>query len=845
MKLQNKLLIPLAVLTIIPLMLLGGLAALYVLNNTQKQAIDELSSLSAAVSTVIRTRFENAQSNLQLLSNSRFLRNYLLSGEERYSLQQPTLIRQFKEYQQAYPEYYEISVILKDGFEDTRVVNRNISNTDMDESESPFFKALTKHSNDSVLTRLLPHADTDELTAYIGKPLRYYDPLLPYAHSSASLKAYLIMAFDISFLEDLVETILIRKNGFILITNKNGEVLFKPKRVQSAFSLGGFLTNDRQGASQLLGKFKNTDTGQTTTVKHLAKRSSVNDKLDIFAIISENELNEVLWEILAIVSLVITGVVFVILLLTYRHVRKLLLNPIYKLRDIVTKIGEGNLNEIIPEKETDDEFGELYDSIQKMKVNLNSSQQKVKQLAYFDELTGLPNRITLRHELDAMINSCQRSGEHFAVIFIDLDNFKDINDTLGHDMGDVLLKEVSRRILDNIRTDDYVVRQQNPNKKPQHQEVNDTVVARLGGDEFTLLLGGIDNISLISRIVKRLLESFSQPLKLGKHEAFVGASMGIAIYPQDGDHADIILKNADLAMYEAKKMGKNNFEFFSKEMNAIALQRLALESNLRRALERNEFVLFYQPRISTHDTSIDGFEALIRWDCQELGMVSPAQFIPFAEESSLICDIGQWVLDTACKQIRQWVDAGYSDICVSVNLSPRQIYQGDTLHVIEQAMKTHGVNARNIEIEITESGLLQDEEIAIRFLESIRALGVRLALDDFGTGYSSLSYLRKLPISILKIDRSFVSDVVGDVDTTSILETIIDLANKLSLNTVAEGVETPEQLKILTNLGCHYIQGYYFSRPLPVYEASQFLDSFKNKLSDEKTNISEQRSTTI
>jgi len=827
MKLQHKLLAPLSLLTIIPLVLLGVLIAFYAMNNAREQAIVEMEGMSKTVSTLIDGRFNNAKSNLQLFANSRFLQRYLISGDERYSLQQPALIRQFKEYQQAYPEYYEISVLLSDGFEDTRVVNRKIPNADMDESGTPLFNALSQHPDNSILTQLLPHADTQKLTAYLAKPLIFQHPLLPFDENNITLNGYLVIAFDTQFLNNLAETVTIGKNGFILITNKQDEILFKPEKVRTLFTLSGFHPSHKQNyLGQLSGISTDPETDKKVAIEYLAKKVHINDKLSLVTLIPENDLDAVLWEILSVVSLVIVLVVLIILLLIYRHIHKLFLNPIYKLRDIVTSIGEGNLNTIMPVEDTHDEFGDLYDSIQKMRSNLNTSQQQVNQLAYYDELTGLPNRITLRHELDAMINKCQRNDGHFAVVFIDLDNFKDINDTLGHDMGDILLKEVSRIIVENIRTDDYVVRQRE-SLEPDREESKETVVARLGGDEFTLLLGELENITLISGIVKRLLDSFSKPLKLGEHETFVGASIGIAIYPQDGANADELLKNADLAMYKAKKSGKNNFEFFSKEMNAIALQRLALESNLRRALERNEFVLFYQPRVYAHNGDIDGFEALIRWDSQELGMVSPAQFIPFAEESLLICDIGQWVLETVCKQIRQWCDAGYTDICVSVNLSPRQIYQGDTLHVIKNAMKNHGVNARNLEIEITETGLLEDEQFAILFLEQIQALGIRLALDDFGTGYSSLSYLRKLPINILKIDRSFVIDVVGDKDTTSVLETIISLAEKLSLETVAEGVETTEQLEILTSLGCHYIQGYYFSKPLPLDMANEYLRKFE------------------
>ncbi len=833
MRLQNKLLIPLSLLTIIPLMLLGVFAAYYASNSLQKRVAGEMNSISETMSALVLSRLGNARSNLELFASNRLLKKYLLSGDERYSLQQPSLMRQLSAYQNAFPEYFEISVILNDGFEDTRVTNRKMPNATMDESDSAIIRALQKQPDDSVVQLLAYHSDADELAISMGKVLRYRDPLVPYKAEGVVVRGYLTMMMDISFIQTLITRVKVGKSGFLMVADSQGEIIFKPSNVTGEFealNLQAIHTHYHQSPFSIVAHSAQS----TKKREYMALVQKINDDFTLVAAIPQSEINQVLWQIAMIVFAVILSVILIILMLAYRHVSKLLLDPIYRLKDMVTSIGEGNVRVPIPADIKSDEFGELYDSIQKMRLNLNKSQEQVKQLAYYDDLTGLPNRITLRQELDAMINNSQRSELHFAVVFVDLDNFKDINDTLGHDMGDILLKEVSSRILKNIRNDDYVVRQRDHDiaKDCATVEPREHVVARLGGDEFTLLLGNIENVAVISKVVKRILDSFLQPIKLGEHDSVVGASMGIAIYPQDGRTADELLKNADLAMYEAKKSGKNNFEFFSKEMNAVALQRLALESNLRRALDRSEFVLYYQPRILASDEHVDGFEALIRWNNRELGIVPPNQFIPFAEESLLICEIGYWVLDNACQQIRQWVDEGYSDICVSVNLSPKQIYRGDTFHMIETAMKYHGVQGRNLEIEITESGLLKDEKVAIEFLENVKGLGVRLALDDFGTGYSSLSYLRKLPIDILRIDRSFVVDVVGDGDTANILESIIELAGKLSLKTVAEGVETVQQLELLNDLGCDYIQGYYYSKPLPLDKANEYLNLHKSVVNE-------------
>jgi GGDEF domain-containing protein len=574
MTLQKKLIGPLLLLTVIPLILQGIAVAFIAHNNTREQAIDEMTGISQSLSTLISSRFENVKSNLQLFSNSRLLARYLLSGNERYSLQQPTLINQLIEYQKAYPEYFEISLILPDGFEDTRVANRKIPNIGMDESETPLFKALTQHSGDSILTLLLPHTDTKQLTAYFAKPLILQDPFLPRSSINNEPNGFLVIAFNTVFLQNMVDSVTIRKNGFILIVDNQGEILFKPKS-QPELNFSHFSPRSQQNN---LGHVTGTSDNEPT-IEYLAKKTRVHNEIHIITLLPESDLGAAILDILTVFFLVMAAAVLIFLLLLYRQIDTLLLQPIYKLRDIVTHIGEGDLDTEIVEMGSKDEFGELYNAVKNMRTKLSASQQQVKRLAYFDDLTGLPNRITLRHELEAMINLSQRHKGHFAVVFIDLDNFKDINDSLGHDVGDILLKEVSRLILENIRTDDYVVRQ--PDSISDDRKKN--IVARLGGDEFTLLLGDIENVTVVSGIVKRLLDSFSKPLTLGEHEAFIGASMGISIYPQDGVHADELLKNADLAMYKAKASGKNNFEFFCEEMNELARQRLALESNLRRA----------------------------------------------------------------------------------------------------------------------------------------------------------------------------------------------------------------------------------------------------------------------
>ncbi len=512
--------------------------------------------------------------------------------------------------------------------------------------------------------------------------------------------------------------------------------------------------------------------------------------------------------------------IFLALLIVRIYINRLFLQRMDKVKDIMQEIGEnGGGTEDITTQESD-EIGEIYHSLETMKRKLEISHKSMKRLAYFDKLTGLPNRASLQQELSASLSAAKRKNEHFAVIFLDLDNFKEVNDSLGHKVGDLLLIEVSNRIKKQLRGSDYIVREE-----LGELDTGKSLLARLAGDEFTLLINEIDGPNAASKVAQRILDGLAHPFILDQNEISVGASMGIAIYPQDGVEADELLKNADLAMFEAKNNGKNNFEFFTKAMSAIAFQRLSMENSIRKALDKQEFVLYFHPRIALDNESIAGFEALIRWNSPDLGLVLPSQFIPIAEESILICEIGYWVIDNACQHIKYWKENGYPDIKVSINLSSMQIYKGDTYNMLKTIMSLYNIEGRHLEIEVTESHILDNEDISIGFLNKLRSLGITVALDDFGTGYSSLRYLQKLPIDVLKIDRGFIADMEENQSTLQLLKSIFDIANSLGIVTVASGVENYKQINVIKDLQCDFVQGYYYSQPLPAEEAFTYLSS--------------------
>lgn len=426
-------------------------------------------------------------------------------------------------------------------------------------------------------------------------------------------------------------------------------------------------------------------------------------------------------------------------------------------------------------------------------VQRQQGEKHIEFLATHDALTRLPNRVLLNQSLVMAIESARRHGRRFALLFLDLDRFKTINDSLGHDAGDQLLQTIGERLDLCVRASD--------------------VVARIGGDEFVLLLNEIVGREDVARFAHSLLGHILEPVTLRGQPYRVTTSVGIALFPDHGTTAADLLKHADMAMYRAKEEGKNNCQFFCTELRTRSLQRMTLENQLRQALERDEFHLDYQAKISLVDERIIGVEALLRWTNPELGEVKPAQFLPLAEELGLIMPIGRWVLETACAQNMAWQRQGLPALRMAVNLSPTQFADHQLVAHIEQVLARTGMPAELLELEITETAVMRDIERALTLLAQIKALGVFISLDDFGTGYSSLAQLRKLPVDSLKIDRSFVSQLCSNMNDQSIAQAIITMGRNLSLNVIAEGVETAEQQAFLRSQACDDMQGYYFSRP--------------------------------
>lgn len=485
--------------------------------------------------------------------------------------------------------------------------------------------------------------------------------------------------------------------------------------------------------------------------------------------------------------------------------------PLNEVIRIANRIASGDFSARV-EQHGQHEFASLGQAMNQMAESLARSNAALKShaaalehQATHDDLTGLANRALLEDRLQQAILYAHRYQRNIVVLFLDLDNFKLINDSMGHMMGDVLLKHVADRMVQCVRSSD--------------------TVARLGGDEFViLLLDQGDNTDAILRVVQKIRETVAEPLHIGGHNLEVTCSIGLARYPTDGDCIEDLLRNADAAMYRAKEMGRNDFQFYTAEMNAEIHEKLALQEGLRVATARNEFTLLYQPQMDIRSGRIIGVEALLRWPRGKGEVVAPLKFIPLAEESGLIVPIGEWVLRTACRQNKAWQDSGMPPVAIAVNVSARQFREETLVSQVENALRETGLSPEYLELELTESIIMQDVPQAVGKMKALREIGVQFAIDDFGTGYSSLSALKSFPVSRLKIDRSFVLDIPNSRDDEEIAMAVIALGHKLRLKVVAEGVETKEQLEFLRVHGCDELQGYYVSEPLTADQFKTFME---------------------
>ena len=816
MRLHAKILLVFVPLALIPLLILGWFAYDQARSTAIERSSGEMTTLMDQMARHFEMHRNVASANAKLFSDASLMRAYALTEdeEERYVLMLPSLLKLFSSYLNAYPDYSEIRFLLPDGYEDARTTLTPIPNITEEEGDTPFFQKLSQFKGEIFIQVSTP-PDSHTISLQVARPIRLVDmasqdPL----NSKPTLRGYLVVTMALDFMAQQMATSRIGETGHTLIVDENGKILFHQDPSLQGQQLPASLLNialEAERSTQLMP-------ASYLGLHSLLSVRRLHEGLLLIGVLPEAELlkegqrlgKTVIWAVLGTVALMITALLIAI--------NFLMIHPLQQLMGAVREIGDGNLAPKIA-LSSKDELGKLALSFQEMAGNLEKSRIKIERLAYHDSLTGLPNRFQAHENLRHMISLAHRTKGKMAVLFLDLDNFKRVNDTLGHQVGDELLKEMASRLTSALRAEDLI------HLEPSQNTSN--VLARLGGDEFVVLLSSINSPQDAAKVASRILESIKQPFYFESNEIYSGASIGISLFPDDGTEVDDLIKRADAAMYQAKDHGRNNFQFYSASYNLAVFEQISLEARLRFALKNSELELYYQPLMQTSTGKVVGLEALLRWNDPLEGIISPDKFIPIAEDSGLILPIGEWVLNEAGRQLSIWHAAQLTDASVCVNISTVQLQRQDLVTIVDQVLRDNGLEPCQLELEITETALMKIKPEVIRDLDTMRQKGVTISLDDFGTGYSSLSVLQELPIGKLKIDKSFVQDMLVDSKDAAIVSAVLFIAKSLGLRSTAEGVETPEQAARLEEEGCDQLQGYLLCRPLPVAEMTQFLQDRK------------------
>ncbi len=807
MRLSRK--IPLVIIPLIagPMLLLGLLAYLELKDSAETRGMQTIDTLLGRIDIQLQQIIATADANIALFADDPLLKSYVLTDdlEERYALIQRPLQQKFHSIQRAYPEYYEIRVLEPDGVEDLRLSTRNEPNLTEDESQTPGFLALKRSKHDTQ-ARVDINPDNQQLALFVSRQLRLINPAIESFRAAPTLRGYLSLTVDLDPMLDLLNASP-WPSAVLLLTTSQGLVLNSTQGQNMQALLGDYAL----GSIIVPQPPILYPTLQGQNYHHHVRQLHTN--LWAHLLLPESDLVHESRFIGLLVLAVCLGAIIFSIPLTLVLVRKQVLDPIGRLNQALANLGQKQQLIQVP-VQSEDEIGELSRSFNSMSRALQNSSEKIRTLAYRDSLTGLPNRLMFNRTLRREIDAARQHKHRIAVLFLDLDNFKNINDTLGHPAGDQLLVQVSDIIQTNLRGYDCMGRPTDEN--PAHE------MARFGGDEFTLLLRYLHSADGAIPVAERITAALAQPIDLNGTPCYAGCSIGIAIYPEDGSTGDDLIKHADLAMYQAKNSRRGSYQFFSSTTAEHARARAELIQKLHKAVEQQAFELYYQPIIDNRSRQLSSVEALIRWSDPELGSISPARFIPLAEENGLILPIGAWVMEQAARQQQAWQKAGLPPIRIAINISGIQLQQKNFSQQLTQLLGKYALTSRDLYIELTETALIQGQDLVLENLYALNKQGIQIALDDFGTGYSSLSYLQNLPIDILKIDRSFIINL-QEKNNGLILSAIITMAHSLNMKVVAEGVEDEAHLAFLSAEGCDLLQGYLFGRPCPPADIEHLL----------------------
>ena len=796
MKLSTKLLIFILPGILVSLLILGIVAFLQLRQTTEDKLLENMDYMANQADTLLVTKINQAMTDIALIANVPLLNKYVLTEDEdqRLLLLYPTLLRTLGNVQKILPQYYEIRVLLPDGYEEVRRTEYKLPNSTDEEHQSRLFQLIQHDTRSSA--HILINPDNQVYTLYISKPLILRDPNEDPIDASPSLRAYLIIAVDLQDLKEFLEINHPGENGFNVAALINGRVIFNP----AGIDLQPVLSQKLIVENKHLVKDEN----------YIYSRSSRNKLLHFISILPTEELNSATSRLAWWVAFIMGLTLLSLSVLLYALMRKMVIRPIEQLMNMSQQISRGDL-QIVNKHDKNDEFGDLGRSFEIMAHNLRKTETRIKTMAYRDKLTGLPNRAMFNEYLRRVSDRTDIKNELFALLFIDIDDFKIVNDTKGHQFGDILLQEIAQRIDTHIRNSDFI---DEDITGSQLLADSGNLLSRLGGDEFTVLLPDLKDPVNAGSVAQRLIESISAPFTIEGSTLYVGASIGITIYPIDTPDEGELLRFADIAMYHAKSIGKNNFQFYQDSMNKKIHEKVRIESRLRHSISNNSLHLEYQPQIDISTGKIVGLEALLRWQDPELGKITPDIFIPVAESTGDILALGEWVIMEACRQQSEWGKLGIQTVTISINVSSIQFERQNVSRILRKALHRYSIPAHYIEVEITESTTMDNPDKSIKKLNQVKSLGATIALDDFGTGYSSLSHLLQFPIDVLKIDRHFVLNITTDKNSKSMIAAIIALAHTLDMKVIAEGVEQQEQVELLQSLQCDIIQGFVYSKPL-------------------------------
>ena len=805
MKLQPRILLILVPLIVAPLLLLSWIAYAQLRTTAEEMTFRQVETVLDQVARQIQSEVRSTEANLQLFANSALLSRYTTtpSATERYALMQPALMRQFHSYQRAYPDYREIRLLLPNGDEDTRVTT-SATPLQLNRAADAALLSAFAQTQDDIQSMFVHEAQSGELILLVAKRLLFRDPTGDPITTAATLRGYLLITRHLSALRDQLTQYPSDLGSVLLVTASGRAVLGGEPSVAATLDQNVFNQLKQVDGQRVLGRYENT------AAYFLSYRAHAG--LYVVAVLPEHLLHlSTRGLTTAAVSITLAVLVITVLLIVF-GLRVLFLAPIATLNDAVREFGQGNF--IVPiGLQRHDEIGTLAESFRRMAKNLQRSDEQIRYLAYHDSLTGLPNRHMFREYLADALTDSLHTKQRLALLYLDVDNFKQVNDTLGHHVGDKLLKEIAKRLTQCLR---------NETSRPDAPtDAAADMVARLGGDEFIVLLPYLYEAQDADTVAQRILAAMAAPFTMDARDFHVSSSIGIAYSPENGSDADQLIKHADIAMYHAKNSGKNNRQFFTEALRHATSSRYVLENDLRRALEQNEFVLYYQPQVELQSGQIRSVEALIRWNHPRRGLVLPDEFIPLAEETGLILPVGRWVIEQACRQARNWHDAGIKGVRLYINISNVQLNREPVWELLAQSMKRYGIAGACIGVEITETSMLTAPGHGVELIRRLREHDIAVSLDDFGTGYSSLNNLRRFALDGLKIDRGFVFDVHQSADSAAIVSAIIGLAKSFNLTVVAEGVENMQQLEYLDAQGCTSVQGNLFGEALRAGEITE------------------------